>query len=80
MGTAKQKMWVYTTNTMGVYETTTLTYNRRIRFTQSCKQKDMDKHNQSNQTKGLRYTQTKLNDVDIHNQTDGYENRNGYTI
>ena len=44
----------------------------------------MDKHNQSNQTKELRYTQTKLNDVDIHNQTDGYENNltegNGYTI
>ena len=35
----------------------------------------MDKHNQSNQTKGLRYTQTKLNDIDIHNQTEGY----GYT-
>lgn len=27
-----------------------------------------------NQTKGPRYTQTKSNDIDINNQTDGYGN------
>ena len=82
-----RRIWVYTTNTMGIYETTTL--NRRIRFTQPCTQKDLNIHNQS---EGYGHT-TKLKDLDIHkpnrmtdinNQTDGYGNNltegNGYTI